>query len=180
MVTSDKLLFGERMREARDRAGLTNRQISERLAKSTPGTPEWYSEIDTLRRNLRRWLRGHNKPGADVLLDYARVVGVSPQFFHGDGSGAAEDLVAPLMRAIEAIVDHRVDDQATRLREVVAEIPADVHPLDAVAQASHYAHGRVLVAQAEVMAGNVADAKEQLEYAIARLEAALGNAQAAA
>lgn len=177
MVTEDKRLFGERMRQARDLAGLTNREVAEQLAKSVPHTPPWYSEIDTLRRNLRRWLRGHNKPSADVVLDYARIVGVSPQFFHS-GEATEQDVLAPLMRVIESIVDKRMERQTSELREIVTALPEDVHPLDAVGQACTYAHGRALVAQAEARSGNIEEAASQLDYAIARLSEAITKAAA--
>lgn len=177
MGADEKRTFGERMREARDLAGLTNRQLAEQLAKSAPGTSEWYSEIETLRRNLRRWLNGRNKPGADIAIEYARICGVTPQFFH-DGVAGEPDILAPLMRALEGIVDRRVDGRASQLKEIVRAIPADVHPMDAVGQACAYAHGRALVAQAEIRSGNVEEACGQLDYAIARLGEALEKAAA--
>ena len=167
-----------RMREARDQAGLTNRQLAERLARSTPQTPEWFSEIDTLRRNLRRWLRGHNKPSADVVIEYARICGVSPDYFHGHAPD--DGIVAPLMRALEAIVDQRVHQQTSRLQELVHAIPDDVHPFDAVAQACRFARGQLIVASAEVEVGNVQAAESHLDAAIDRLGEALGRAKAAA
>lgn len=177
MVTDEKLAFGERMREARDRAGLTNREISERLAKSEPGTAEWYSEVQTLRRNLRRWLRGHNRPGADVAIEYAAIVGVSPSFFH-TGVVSDEDVLTPLMRALEGVIDKRVADRTQELRTIVETLPATVHPLDAVGQACAYAHGRILVAKAEAAVGSFEEARGHLDSAIARLSAALERAAA--
>jgi transcriptional regulator with XRE-family HTH domain len=179
MVTEDKRLFGERMREARDKAGLTNREISERLAKSEPGTAEWYSEVATLRRNLRRWLRGHNRPGADVAIEYAEVCGVSPSYFH-TGVVTDEDVLTPLMRALEGVIDKRVADRTSELREIVQTLPSTVHPMDAVGQACAYAHGRVIVAKAEASAGAFAEAKKELDAAIARLRSAVNGAKAAA
>lgn len=178
MVTDEKQRFGERMREARDRAGLTNKQIAQALAKSAPGTSEWYSELDTLRRNLRRWLRGHNRPGADVAIEYADVCGVSPSFFH-TGVVTDEDVLTPLMRALEGVIDKRVSDRTMQLREIVDALPADVHPLDVVGQACAYAYGRVLVARAEASAGSFGAARSELDQAILRLTEAVGKAQAA-
>lgn len=176
LVVAEKSLFGQRMREARDQAGLTNRQIAERLATSRPGSREWYSEIDTLRRNLRRWLNGRNKPGADVVIEYARICGVTPDYFHGRDT----NVMAPLMSAIAALVDQSVATQASKLRELVAEIPEPVDPFEGLWQACHFVRGRAIVAQAEVMAENVDEARSHLDAAIVRLEEALGKAKAVA
>lgn len=179
MVTDAKQAFGERMREARDRAGLKNRELSEKLAKSAPGTAEWHSEVATLRRNLRRWLRGHNRPGADVAIEYAAICGVSPSFFH-TGVVQDDDVLTPLMRALEGVIDKAVADRASQLREIVETLPPDVHPMDALGQACSYAHGRVLVAKAEASGGALDEAKAHLDSAIERLAAAIVNAKAAA
>jgi transcriptional regulator with XRE-family HTH domain len=110
-----KSLFGQRLREAREQAGLSNRQLAELLATSERGTDVWRSEVETLRRNLRRWQRGHNKPGADVVLAWARHCGVDPRSFSGEPrpvvngpalealAGALENMNEALMVAVRLV-----------------------------------------------------------------------------
>lgn len=174
-----KEMFGQRMREAQGRSGLRNRQVAEQMAESTPGSPEWYSEIETLTRNLRRWKAGDATPNAASALQFAGIVGCSATYF---STGVNDSILEPLMRAIDSLVDKRVEEHVDRLRELTKEMGfrADEHPLDALAAAAGYCAGRALVARAELLGGDVAAAKRHLQHAIDRLEPAVAAAEAVA
>ena len=167
-----KQLFGRRMREAQTRAGLSNRQVAELMAESTPGTAEWFSETLTIARNLRRWKKGDVTPNAGTAIRFAEIVGCSPTFF---STGVNDSILEPLMRAIDSLVDHRVEQHVSRLRDLAAEIPfePDSDPLEALAAAAGYCAGRAMVARAELMAGDVEAAKRELRLAVRRLESAV-------
>lgn len=166
------------MREAQDRVGMSNRQVAERMAESRPGTPEWVAEIDTLRRNLRRWKSGDSTPSATTAIRFSDIVGVSPTYF---STGVSESILEPLMRAIDAIVDKRVEEHVGRLRDLTRDLDfhSEEHPLDALAAAAGYCAGRALVARAELLSGDVDSAKRHLQHAIDRLDSAIETVAAA-
>lgn len=178
-----KSLFGQRMHDARERSGLTNRQVAEAMAVSRHGSREWVTEIESLERNLRRWQRGKNMPGGDTVIEFARIVGVSPTYFHTGTSSILE----PLMWVVDQLVDKRIEEQAQRLRELVRDLEPDIaddgDPVDTLRQAVGYVHGRALVAKAECEAGRFEAATEQLMLASERLSltiAAVRDGQVAA
>jgi transcriptional regulator with XRE-family HTH domain len=75
--------WGDLLRAARLRKGLSIRQLSERLAESAPLTPQWFAEVETLRRNIRRWENGKNTPRAAMVLRLAGLLDVSVGYFNG-------------------------------------------------------------------------------------------------
>jgi transcriptional regulator with XRE-family HTH domain len=63
--------FGDVLRDLRQKAGLSQRQLAMSLAEEAPWTEAWWDEIDRLCRSIRRWEKD-TIPRGDMMLKLAR------------------------------------------------------------------------------------------------------------
>jgi transcriptional regulator with XRE-family HTH domain len=99
-IANPRTIFGDRLRDALEREGLSIRALARRM---NPEHPE------TARRNLMRWLGGTAPEPANRRL-VAEALGVDPRHFdEGDDEEEAElvrDVVDALHRLLERRREH--------------------------------------------------------------------------
>lgn len=135
----DRKRIGRRIVEAREAAGMNQRELAERLVRRrkngiAEASGEWHRCVVSMQRNLRRHENGHNSPRADVLIAIADETGTDLAHFAGDDD---EDDSEQAMRRIAAdLVLRGHDDLAVDLLHVARRVAneridgalADVEP----------------------------------------------------
>lgn len=76
-----RVYFGEKIRAARKSAGLTQRQLADRLGVSNTSVCNWEKDL--------------SRPDADTIHSLCQILGLSPNSFYG----AAEGPSAPVQAA---------------------------------------------------------------------------------
>ena len=98
-ATKPRSLFGDRLRRELDRTGVSIRGLSRRLDPKNP---------DAARRNLTRWIGGHNVPTPANRDAVADALGVDRSVFSEDEDEEAE-LVAALVATVRAVARHEAE-----------------------------------------------------------------------
>lgn len=70
------VFFGDRIRDARKAAGLTQRQLAERLGVSNT--------------SISNWEKGLSRPDADMIQKLCVILSLQPNYFYGTESAPAE------------------------------------------------------------------------------------------
>ena len=70
------VFFGDRIRDARKAAGLTQRQLSERLGVSNT--------------SISNWEKGLSRPDADMIQKLCHILSLQPNYFYGTENAPAD------------------------------------------------------------------------------------------
>lgn len=100
--------FGERVRAARKKAGLTQRNLAERLQMRSPNT-------------ISNWEMGTNRPDIDQLVKLSRALGAGPEYL----LGCYSDSTAPQLTDAEKTLVERyrsTDAYGRKAIETIAEL----------------------------------------------------------
>ena len=72
-TTADR--FGDWLVSAREAKNLTQRALVLALAELPPYTEQWWKEIESLSRSVRRWENHENIPRGEMMLRLERILG---------------------------------------------------------------------------------------------------------
>lgn len=126
-IAAAKKRLGRRIIQAREHAGLNQRQLAERLveklSKSDRGSGEFQRDVVSMQRNLRRYENGHNVPRGDLLMLIAAETETDAAHFTSEnGNGEDDDESSSLRRIAAELVLRGEDEMASELLQVVRTI----------------------------------------------------------
>lgn len=125
-VADTKKRLGRRIVTAREKAGLNQRQLAERLVArrggAKPDTGAWHRDVVTMQRNLRRYENGHNSPRGDLLMEIAEETGTDAHHFTSASDDEEEDAESAMRRIAASLVILGEDDLAADLLGVARSL----------------------------------------------------------
>lgn len=115
--------LGRRIVKARERAGLNQRQLAERLVgRFSPalqrGGGQYQRAVVSMQRSLRRYENGHNEPRGELLMAIATETDTDPRHFTENADEDEEESV--LRRVAGELVVLGRDDLAADLQRLAA------------------------------------------------------------